>query len=266
MCRWFIYYGKKIKFENILFCHKNSIIKQSFKKKYTPFLEDDNDRDHEVNVDGFGIGWYTTKDIDPTIYKSIKTPWSDFNFRRLSKILSSKLIFSHIRAIKPFSEGLIHEFNCHPFNYKKILFMHNGDFKNFNKYKKIIIEKIDDTFLPLIKGTTDSEHIFYLIISLCKNIFTLENVKLSLLKAIKIINEISKENISLNIAITNGDYIVFTRYINNNENPCSLYFKYNKEYILISSEPIDYNDDDWTFIPKNSIGTYANNGLLIENI
>ncbi len=265
MCRWFIYFGNKINLESILYDHKNSILKQSFKKKFTPFLEENNKRDHEVNVDGFGIGWYINKKQYPTFYKCTKTPWSDFNFKRLSKILHSNLIFAHIRAIKPFSEGLIHEFNCHPFCYKKILFMHNGDFKNFNKYKKKIIEKIDNKLLLLIKGTTDSEYIFYLILTIAKEIFTYENIKKSILETINIINEISKNTISLNIAITNGDYIIFTRYINNDENPCSLYFKDFKTYILISSEPIDY-DDDWSCIPRNSIGSFIENGLLIEKI
>lgn len=265
MCRWFIYFGNKINLESILYDHKNSILKQSFKKKYTPFLEENNKRDHEVNVDGFGIGWYVNKKQYPTFYKCTKTPWSDFNFRRLSKILNSNIIFAHIRAIKPFSEGLIHEFNCHPFTYRKLLFMHNGDFKYFYKYKKQVIEKIDDKLFNLIKGTTDSEHIFYLIISLANKKFNMGNIKNSVLEAIKILNLITKNSISLNIAISNGEFIVFTRYINNNENPCSLYYKNNEGHILISSEPIDY-DNNWSSIPKNSIGCYFNKTLSIEKI
>ncbi len=264
MCRWFIYKGKTISFEEILYNHKNSIIKQSFKKKYTPFLEDLNYRDHEINVDGFGIGWYVTNK-KCIFYKETKTPWSDFNFRRLSRILKAKLIFAHVRAIKPFSEGLIHEFNCHPFNYKNLLFMHNGDFKNFLSYKKKVLYNINDNLLSFIKGTTDSEHLFYLIISKIKGSFDSKNIKNAIIDSINILNKISKETISFNIAITNGKFIIFTRYINNDEKPCSLYFKENKEHVLISSEPIDY-DSEWTFIPKNSIGCYENKCVFIEQI
>ena len=265
MCRWFIYFGNEINLESILYNHKNSILKQSFKKKYTPFLDKPNERDHEINVDGFGIGWYLRKKKEPIFYKCNKTPWSDFNFKRLSKIFASKLIFSHIRAIKPFSEGLIHEFNCHPFCYKKILFMHNGDLKNFTKYKKNLIEYINDDIFSLIKGTTDSEYIFSLILTICKNNFSQKNIKTSILKAIKLINSLSNDTISLNIAITNGNFIIFTRYINNKESPSSLYYKLCNNYILISSEPINFNEL-WIPIPKNSIGCYYKKKLVINDI
>lgn len=265
MCRWFIYFGEKISLNDILYNHKNAIIKQSYLKKYTPFLEEPNTRDHEVNVDGFGIGWYI-KNNNVCFYTSTKTPWSDFNFKRLSKILESKIIFAHVRAIKPFSDGLIHEFNCHPFNYKNLLFMHNGDLKKFNEYKKDIINKIDSESYKLLKGNTDSEHIFVLIISLLKNKkITLKNIKNVVLDVINYLKQITNNIFSFNIAITNGKFIVFTRYINNDEKPPSLYFNKSDDNILISSEPIDY-DDDWTYIPKNVLGTFYKKELKFYKI
>lgn len=264
MCRWFIYFGENINLENILYKHNNAIIKQSYKKKYTPFLEEPNIRDHEVNVDGFGIGWYIKNKT--CFYTSIKTPWSDFNFKRLSKILYSKLIFSHIRAIKPFTSGLIHEFNCHPFCINNLLFMHNGDLKNFNDYKKKFINEIDTDIFKLLKGTTDSEHIFLLINSYIKNKkITITNIKKSILKVIKFIKSITKEVFSFNIAITNGKFIIFTRYINNDENPPSLYYKIDNKKILISSEPINF-EDKWNYIEKNVIGQYSNNKIKFKKI
>ena len=268
MCRWFIYFGKEILFEDILYKQNNSIIKQSYLHKYTPFLEESNKRDHEVNVDGYGIGWYINKILKPCYYTSIKTPWNDYNLHRLSKILSTKLIFAHIRAIKPFSQGIVHEFNCHPFNIDNFLFMHNGDLKNYNIYKKKIFNKIDDRIFQLIKGTTDSEYIFALILSFLKDKqINVNNVKLSIIETIKFINTITDTIFSFNIAITEGNFVIFTRYINNqNENPPSLYFKKNKDNIVISSEPIDFNEDNWTCIPKNTIGYYEKNVLKFEKI
>jgi len=265
MCRWFIYFGNKTILHNILYNYKNAIIKQSYLKKYTPFLEELNTRDHEVNVDGFGIGWYI-KNNEVCFYTATKTPWSDFNFKRLSKILESKLIFAHVRAIKPFSNGLIHEFNCHPFNYKNILFMHNGDLKKFNNYKKKVIYAIDDELYEFINGNTDSEHVFYLILTYLKNKkFNQKNVKEAILKTINFFNNVSNNIFSFNIAITNGKIIVFTRYINNDEKPPSLYFCNNNNNIKISSEPIDYSDE-WTCIPKNMIGCFRKNKLSFDKI
>jgi len=266
MCRWFIYYGNDIIFEDILYKHNNSIIKQSYLKKYTPFLEESNYRDHEINVDGFGIGWYVEDNKVPCLYTSIKTPWSDFNFRRLSKILKSKLIFAHIRAIKPFSSGLIHEFNCHPFLYKNLLFMHNGDLKDFRSYIKKVINKIDDNILSNLKGNTDSEYIFLLIISFLKNSrINIKNIKNAILEVINFIKTITTQVFSFNIAITNGKFIIFTRYISNDEKPPSLYYKFFDTNLCISSEPIDI-DDEWIYIPKNVIGYYEGKEVNFEKL
>ena len=48
MCRWLIYFGNEILLKEILFNGENSIIKQSYKKTFTPFLEEPNKRDHEI--------------------------------------------------------------------------------------------------------------------------------------------------------------------------------------------------------------------------
>ena len=40
----------------------------------------------------------------------------------------------------------------------------------------------------------------------------------------------------------------------------------NKDNIVISSEPIDFNEDNWTCIPKNTIGYYEKNVLKFEKI
>ena len=265
MCRWFIYFGNKTFLYNILYNHKNAIIKQSYLKKYTPFLEELNSRDHEVNVDGFGIGWYV-KNNEVCFYTATKTPWSDINFKRLSKILESKLIFAHVRAIKPFSNGLIHEFNCHPFNYKNILFMHNGDLKNFRSYIKLVIDNIDDKILSNLKGNTDSEYIFLLIISFLKDsTINIKNIKNAILEVINFIKTITTQVFSFNIAITNGKFIIFTRYISNDEKPPSLYYKFFDTNLCISSEPIDI-DDEWIYIPKNVIGYYEGKEVNFEKL
>merc|ERR1711907_468410 len=99
MCRFFVYIGQKTNLKKILWHPENSILKQSYKMTYTPNL-DDNARNHLVNVDGFGIGWYS-KEKEPYLYKSLKTPWSDINMLEFTKCIDSKFFFAHIRAIKP---------------------------------------------------------------------------------------------------------------------------------------------------------------------
>ena len=69
MCRWLCYTGDIINIYPILFDPSNSIFKQCYQNPYTPQIEKENPRDNAINVDGFGIGLYQTKE-EPFLYTS----------------------------------------------------------------------------------------------------------------------------------------------------------------------------------------------------
>ena len=222
-------------------------------QKYTPLLEKNNHRDHEFNVDGFGILTCNSHNNDYFLYTNTVPPWNDHNLRPVTKMIRTKFIFSHIRAIKPFSPySSVHIFNCHPFIYKDFAWMHNGDVSKFleNKYK--IIKRIDDEFIPFIKGNSDSEYIFYLFLTFLKenknkNYIDIFNILFSW-----IIKEINGSS-SLNIALTDKKNIICSRFIANSiDNPPSLYYKSTQDSIMVSSEPIFYCND-WVLLEKNHI-------------
>ena len=83
MCRLFIYNGDSLLLKKILYNEKHSIFKQSYHKKFTPLLKELNIRDHELNIDGFGVAWYNNTISNPCLYTSLKTPWCDDNFTTL---------------------------------------------------------------------------------------------------------------------------------------------------------------------------------------
>ena len=70
---------------------------------------------------------------------------------------------------------------------------------------------------------------------------------------------------SMNFAFTDGNTIICTRYINNDEEPPSLYYRILNNNIIISSEPVDY-DENWIYIKKNSIISYYNNNIYFDDI
>ena len=270
MCRWLIYSGDKIELKNILWTPSNSIFKQTYKKPYTPFLTKLNKRDHPINVDGFGIVWYDLKKNRLYKYKNTQTPWSDQNILSLSECIQSKLIFSHIRAIKPFSQSSIINYqNCHPFQYQHFTWMHNGDIKPVVNLQKYVYQHCQDFILKNIKGNTDSEYIFAIFLQGLlgngehKKTFPLNILKNVFNQTIKIILElVNQETCSLNIAFTDGRTIICSRFINNTkENPPSLYYSLikntSKKYMIISSEPINTNSEDWKLIPKNHFLIYT---------
>ena len=81
---------------------------------------------------------------------------------------------AHVRAASPGST--VTEANCHPFSWKDLTFVHNGDigcFKSTSKWciinhiieiKKQLVHVLSEESFLLIEGSTDSEHLFALFI------------------------------------------------------------------------------------------------------
>jgi glutamine amidotransferase len=280
MCRFFIYKGQLIKL-NLLFEPNNSIIKQSFHNPFTPFIPVKNDRDHEMNGDGFGICWEKNKKLYS--YKSCKPPWNDVNIIGLADYIESELFFCHVRAIRPFCLcSCVHEYNCHPFIYNHFSWMHNGDIKDKILICKYLYDNCSLDLITQLKGNTDSEYCFYLFLSLLdadvlksNKRLTQSELKKYMLETIKIILSITKEVCSLNFSIYDGKTLICTRYINSEtEDPPSLYYstnlqlsKSNNFNAIISSEPITKNHSDWHLIPKNKMLILTqNNKIILSNI
>lgn len=281
MCRWFLFYSNnKLIMKDLLCKPSNSLIKQSYKKPYSPLLEEPNNRDHEINVDGFGIGWYFDNNLEPCKYLGLKPPWNDINLINISKFIKTHLLFGHIRAIKPFSKSIVHEYNCHPFTYKNFMFMHNGDISNFNLFKKTVVTYLKDDVYSKIRGNTDSEFCFAIFLNLLKDKYYKNGgylppyyFKQLILRLIKKIYHFSIKNdknasLSLNFACTDGKTIICTRFLNfNNEEPPSLYYYKKNNNVIVSSEPIEYEDHNWNLLKKNHILILKKNlNISIEEI
>jgi predicted glutamine amidotransferase len=73
---------------------------------------------------------------------------------------------AHIRKS---TVGSLGPLNTHPFHYGPWIFAHNGNIKNFSHYQKELYQKVAPQFQPYILGETDSELIFYLLLTHMKS-------------------------------------------------------------------------------------------------
>src|SRR5213078_3910618 len=152
MCRWLAYSGSPIRLEELLVKRDRSLIDQSLHSRQGATT---------TNGDGFGVGWYEDGD-PPRVYRSTHPAWNDRNLRELAAGISSPLFFAHIRA----STGTaIQETNTHPFRHGRWLWMHNGLIREFAAMKRELVLAVDDSLFPSIEGTTDSEVMFYLALT-----------------------------------------------------------------------------------------------------
>jgi glutamine amidotransferase len=273
MCRLMAYVGTPIIIDKLLYQPKNSLVNQSINAK---------ELEEPLNGDGFGIGWYVRDvNFEPVTFVSVHPAWSNRNLRNLAPKIRTDCFIAHVRAA---SVGEVSESNCHPFQYKNILMMHNGGVEEFSKIKRKLREPLTDELYNWIKGQTDSEHIFaYLLNDLFKNHKTLspeavvdafEHIFRDLKKMMA--DNGIKEPAYLNMVVTNGLFVVGTRYCTDpKEEPLTLYHSEGSRYVvedgvthmmapedddhavLVVSEKLS-DDKDWTLIPPNHF-------VIVEN-
>ena len=266
MCRLMAYKGTPIIMDKLLYQPKNSLVNQSINAR---------EIEEPLNGDGFGIGWYVPEvNYEPVSFVSVNPAWSNRNLRNLAPKIKTECMLAHVRAA---SVGEVSESNCHPFQYKNLLMAHNGGVEEFGKIKRHIREPLSDEMYNWIKGQTDSEHIFaYLLDYLFKNHTTISPESIidafehtfAALKKLMADYGI-KEDAYLNMVVTNGLFIVGTRYCSNpKEEPLTLYHSEGSRFVvedgitkleapedddqavLVVSEKLT-DDKSWTMIPAN---------------
>lgn len=253
MCRLVAYFGKeKILIQDLLVTPENSLIKQSHRAR---------EGGHGINADGFGIAWYDFSiDQKPGLFKSIQPAWNDYNLKHLARKISSNCFLAHVRAS---TVGDVLQSNCHPFAYKEFSMMHNGTIRNFNQYKMQFIEKMGVELFLKIKGNTDSEYLFFLIISYVNQGMSLiDAVKMAIDWTISI--QIGEDFSRINIVITDGVQIMATRFASKGQSHLSL--KYITDYgsLTISSEQLDEEINRWSDLPEKHYLYYSKASSEIE--
>ncbi len=111
--------------------------------------------------DGWGVAYYC--EDTPHLIKSTERAMDDHIFHKVSGVVSSHTVMAHLRKA---THGNLSILNSHPFQYGKWVFAHNGNLKNFDQYRTELISHISPNLQRFVLGTTDSEVIFYLILTL----------------------------------------------------------------------------------------------------
>ena len=296
MCRFSVYKGRSILIGDLIVYPDNSLLTQSRDARYHPGIIDDSKhrRNILVNGDGFGLSWYgSNPDKGSCVFKFTTPAWSDLNLRNIGEHVQSSLIMAHIRAAssghEPFEDSVVSVENCHPFKHGRYTFMHNGSLPQFKKLKRSLHALLRDDIFTGITGTTDSEHIFALLLNNLPDVaseaipiqqlITAVEDTMALLLQLCVDAEIT-EPCSLNIVVSDGINIIATRFRSGVEEPPSLYYLWGSEFactkgrfvgkkgahpkeIVISSAPLsrdmsssdDLNSYDgvgeWVLMPKD---------------
>lgn len=342
MCRLIVYKGsRKVTLADLMTKPSHSILRQSYSCRER--LGDGcSGLPAALNADGMGIGFYTDADPDaaatpaapaaagvkrarqethprveswevPGVYTSVTPAWSDVNLVRLSEKITSRTVFGHIRAASLGSA--VHEFNCHPFQLGRYLWMHNGHVAAFPKLRRRMVLHMSETALACVRGTTDSEHVFGVFLTEVEAIsvppgvdasagsdplywrrITPAEMQACLLRTFALMDSWRAEAgivdaSLLNVCVTDGDTVVASRIVLPLDSPAraaSLYFTSGSRWapaasrtdvdgapaastlsagveycmmqadrretaVIVASERLSANEDDWLTVPKNSL-------------
>jgi len=171
---------------------------------------------------------------------------NDPNSSKILKTIDADIIVSHIRNI--YHENMtpvqitdeLQPHNIHPFIFGDCIFMHHGDlFMDYNndlnafqlnhmsvQFKKsisTIMMHILPKYKKRIKGKTDSELMFYLLLSIQKSLIDTKTYtdESALVQSFYILNEIMKHvgiSNSSNIFLSKGDLIIVAKIYKNVSN------------------------------------------------
>jgi predicted glutamine amidotransferase len=115
--------------------------------------------------DGWGVAFYV--DGAPHVTRSPTTALGDALFHRLSGVVSSETVLAHVRKATHGSRTI---FNCHPFQFGRWVFAHNGDIPNFEAKRELLLNHVSPRFKRFILGETDSEVLFFVFLSVLESL------------------------------------------------------------------------------------------------
>jgi glutamine amidotransferase len=267
MCRWLAYSGAPILLDEVLFKTDHSLIDQSLQAS---------DTSSTTNGDGFGIGWYGTRDV-PGVYKDIRPAWNDNNLQALAGQIESSMFLAHVRAT---TGSPVQRTNCHPFNYGKWLFVHNGLVNEYRKLHRDLAFAVAPELFPLIEGTTDSELMFLLALS-----FGMDgDVKPGLERMAGLVEQVAESHgvenaLQMTLGICDGESLYAVRY-STEGNSRSLFHsatrdatmeiapdagRFSRDARAIVSEPLDNLESEWVAVPEASFVTITKGKILCES-
>ncbi|MEC4818596.1 MAG: ergothioneine biosynthesis protein EgtC [Scytonema sp. PMC 1069.18] len=248
MCRLLAYLGLPICLEPLLYQPEHSLIVQSYQPREM--------LSGVVNADGFGVGWYHPhKDTEPFVYKNTLPIWNDTNLPNISRYVETGCTIAYIRSAIP---GQVVDFsNSQPFQYERLLFIHNGGIGKFQQtLYRPIRNQLDDRVYHWIRGTTDSEHIFALVLNqwLTNPGKTIEQALHKTLVELAELAQKYQTYVSANVVISDGTRLIASRFSTKSPAPSLYWLRDDPTFpksVIIASEPLF--PGNWISFSENSI-------------
>ena len=215
MCRALLYLGQPVLLDSLLFQPDSALVRQSYMPKML----------HMLNLAGFGLRAWDRQSHTPDqpfTYGSTALPVFDRNLKNLAEKTRPSCVLGHVRGVAYNTAVDISLQNVHPFQFPGVplAMAHNGDLARMAEMKPLLAPHIKREYLPHIRGTTDSEWIYALIISAlpdAKHNLTRDELLAAIASTISIIRAAREKlgiavSSSVNLFMTDGAQLAAVRY------------------------------------------------------
>jgi glutamine amidotransferase len=164
MCRALLYLGQPVLLDDFLFQPDSALVKQSYMPKML----------HLMNLAGFGMRAWDAASHEPEkpfAYAADTIPVFDRNLKGLAEKIRARCLLAHVRGVPYNTRVEIATQNVHPFQFPGVplAMAHNGDLYRFAEMKPHLLAHVKPAFAAQIRGTTDSEWMYALIVSRLKD-------------------------------------------------------------------------------------------------
>lgn len=164
MCRVLAYIGPEVPLEDLLLRPGNSLVNQAL----------DPERHPQLQLAGWGFGaWsdHLLKPEAPLIYRRPTAAFFDDNATGIIPSLQGSTLLAHVRAADYNAVAVLADENCHPFSFEGTpwIIAQNGDLPSWTLLQRELLQHCDDKYLKQMRGTTDTEFLYVLLLSLLED-------------------------------------------------------------------------------------------------
>jgi glutamine amidotransferase len=161
---------------------------------------------------GHGWGVATYEDHVPQVTRQAWAAYHCEHFRRIAAGTYANTVLAHVRRA---TVGPACMENTHPFSHERWAFAHNGTVPGFDRVRPRLKEMMGAGHGDAIAGSTDSEHVFRLLLSLRErdpDRPLLEVLRQGLSRVLDICREVAPtKTVSLNVLWTDGRQLAGSR-------------------------------------------------------
>lgn len=287
MCRVLAYLGAPLSLSGVLFDSDSSLVRQTYSPRMMSTF---------LNLAGFGMAAWDPRSVDedePFTYRTTTLPAFDRNLRNLAHKLAPTCLVAHVRGVTHDDYEMVAQTNLHPFRFAgvRVALAHNGHLREFNRMRYDLVEHVGPELAQRIRGTTDSEWVYALVLSQLEDPYGLpdtDELADALVSALRILRDIrARHGIDTsspaNLFLATGESLIATRLsydygwypgedtlLETDLPYVSLWYTIGDEYVrsdgdpasglLIASEPLSADTSGWLEVPEYSMVTARLNG------